>query len=319
MPAPSVTYSFTNATTSDATQVNQNFTDLVNGLSDGSKTLTVSGIVAATSTVTTLSATTLAVSGASSFVGTITVGDASTANGLFNSVRSIYMNIDSDNTGTGEIFAWGHNSAVTGSTRLMTLGDDGGLTLPISLAGTGTRVVTSTSAGLVGNATTIAGANTWSDAQTFSSTLAGASSTWSGTVVATGDGSFSGAKARTSTTIINGSATDKGYFIAGTSGGNQVQIDSDEIQAMNNATPAQLFINNAGGAVNICASGVTTTVQGRLTVAELLLTVASASGAAGLRIPHGAAPSSPTNGDMWTTSAGAFIRINGVTKTFTLT
>lgn len=35
---------------------------------------------------------------------------------------------------------------------------------------------------------------------------------------------------------------------------------------------------------------------------------------ASLRIPHGAAPSAPVNGDMWTTSAGGlFVRINGVT------
>jgi hypothetical protein len=37
-----------------------------------------------------------------------------------------------------------------------------------------------------------------------------------------------------------------------------------------------------------------------------------------LRIGHGVAPTSPVDGDMWTTTAGAFIRINGVTKTFTL-
>jgi len=32
-----------------------------------------------------------------------------------------------------------------------------------------------------------------------------------------------------------------------------------------------------------------------------------------LRIPHGAAPTSPVNGDMWTTTAGLFVRINGAT------
>jgi len=39
---------------------------------------------------------------------------------------------------------------------------------------------------------------------------------------------------------------------------------------------------------------------------------------ASVNFPHGVAPSSPTNGDMWTTSSGLFIRINGVTKTVTL-
>lgn len=32
-----------------------------------------------------------------------------------------------------------------------------------------------------------------------------------------------------------------------------------------------------------------------------------------LRIPHGTAPTSPTNGDIWTTSAGLYARINGST------
>lgn len=32
-----------------------------------------------------------------------------------------------------------------------------------------------------------------------------------------------------------------------------------------------------------------------------------------VRLPHGTAPSSPTDGDMWTTTAGLFVRINGAT------
>lgn len=47
MAFPSVTYTFTNGTTADATQVNQNFTDLINGLSDGTKALNVAAITAA--------------------------------------------------------------------------------------------------------------------------------------------------------------------------------------------------------------------------------------------------------------------------------
>lgn len=40
---------------------------------------------------------------------------------------------------------------------------------------------------------------------------------------------------------------------------------------------------------------------------------ASDSGHACLRLAHGSAPSAPTNGDMWTTTAGLFVRINGAT------
>lgn len=43
----SVTYSFTNGSTADADQVNQNFTDIINGTSDGTKDLSVNAITAA--------------------------------------------------------------------------------------------------------------------------------------------------------------------------------------------------------------------------------------------------------------------------------
>lgn len=40
---------------------------------------------------------------------------------------------------------------------------------------------------------------------------------------------------------------------------------------------------------------------------------ASATGGSTLNVPHGTAPSSPVNGDIWTTSAGLYVRINGTT------
>lgn len=51
----------------------------------------------------------------------------------------------------------------------------------------------------------------------------------------------------------------------------------------------------------------TVSILGSLTLA------ASVAARAPLRIPHGTAPSSPTNGDIWTTTAGVFARINGAT------
>src|SRR5208337_3779655 len=42
-------------------------------------------------------------------------------------------------------------------------------------------------------------------------------------------------------------------------------------------------------------------------------TIASVTGTAGINVPHGTAPTSPVNGDVWTTTAGLFARINGVT------
>lgn len=66
-------------------------------------------------------------------------------------------------------------------------------------------------------------------------------------------------------------------------------------------------------------AGSTVLAAGSLTVTGLTLTAATATGSAGLRLPHGTLPSSPVNGDVWTTTAGLFCRINGVTKTVTLT
>lgn len=46
--------------------------------------------------------------------------------------------------------------------------------------------------------------------------------------------------------------------------------------------------------------------------------VVSAAGAASLTVPHGVAPSSPVNGDVWSTTAGFFARVNGNTRTFSV-
>jgi hypothetical protein len=50
-----------------------------------------------------------------------------------------------------------------------------------------------------------------------------------------------------------------------------------------------------------------------LTVGRKVITTASATGGAGLVLPHGAAPTSPVDGDVWTTTAGVYARINGAT------
>jgi hypothetical protein len=43
-------------------------------------------------------------------------------------------------------------------------------------------------------------------------------------------------------------------------------------------------------------------------------TLASSTTTAGLNVPHGAAPTTPTNGDLWTTTTGVYVRINGATQ-----
>ncbi len=62
MTSPSLTYTFTNNTTADASQVMQNFNDLLNGITDGTKDLSVYGLTAA---------------GTATLNGSVTLGSAS--------------------------------------------------------------------------------------------------------------------------------------------------------------------------------------------------------------------------------------------------
>ena len=50
----------------------------------------------------------------------------------------------------------------------------------------------------------------------------------------------------------------------------------------------------------------------------LLHVAASTTARASVCKPHGSAPTSPVNGDEWTTTAGSFVQINGTTKTHVL-
>jgi hypothetical protein len=51
----------------------------------------------------------------------------------------------------------------------------------------------------------------------------------------------------------------------------------------------------------------------QLQAAECLQLMACTTANASMNCPHGTAPSSPVNGDLWTTSAGLYARINGST------
>lgn len=64
-------------------------------------------------------------------------------------------------------------------------------------------------------------------------------------------------------------------------------------------------------------SGFLETAGGTLT--GLLTLAAATTGSASLNIPHGTAPTSPTAGDLWSTTAGLFARIDSVTRQVAMT
>jgi hypothetical protein len=65
--------------------------------------------------------------------------------------------------------------------------------------------------------------------------------------------------------------------------------------------------------LDITASGPLVLTGSSIPVHGKLLTTASTTGTAGVNIPAGTAPTSPVNGDVWTTSAGIYVQINGST------
>lgn len=113
-----------------------------------------------------------------------------------------------------------------------------------------------------------------------------------------------------------------------------------QLNAMINSTVAPTFANVSGKPTTISGYGITDGVVGPasatdnaiarfdLTTGKLIqnsgaiiddngkiIVPASTSASAGLNNPPGAAPTSPVNGDIWSTSTAFFCRINGVTQT----
>lgn len=103
------------------------------------------------------------------------------------------------------------------------------------------------------------------------------------------------------------------WEVGGAAGASYLYSQQATMSIIGGAT-ANRIRNNADNASNLAW-----TDAGVFTFRSEVVTAASTTSLAGLNIPHGSAPTSPVDGDMWTTTAGAFIRINGVTKTFTLT
>ena len=97
----------------------------------------------------------------------------------------------------------------------------------------------------------------------------------------------------------------------GGSGGTGGALTLRAGQAGSGGTAGAISIGATNTAsIGIGAAGVTTTFSGRV------VTPALTTSAAGFNIgPTSATPTTLSNGDMWTTSANLFVRINGVTQT----
>lgn len=143
MPAPSVTYSFSNASTSDATQINQNFTDIINGISDGTKDLSINAITCAGSA--TLNGN-IALGNSTSDDLTITASLASAI-----SIKTQYsFDIGTAALGLKKIYFGSNDSAGRGvSISAGAIGTNYDLTLPTGVAAGAGYVLKSTTGGVL--------------------------------------------------------------------------------------------------------------------------------------------------------------------------
>lgn len=124
MAAPSVSYSFSNGTASDASQVNQNFTDIINALTDGSKDLSISALTCA---------------GSATLNGTVTLGNASSDTITLTGSVTSHVNPSAHNTydfGTVTTLGWRYfyfaSSSATKTAKIQgpAISSDITLTLP---------------------------------------------------------------------------------------------------------------------------------------------------------------------------------------------
>jgi hypothetical protein len=84
-----------------------------------------------------------------------------------------------------------------------------------------------------------------------------------------------------------------------------------------NSTGPALFIEQAGtGNILTLHDQASDTTFVAIDQNGKINTIPSTTANAGFNIPHGTAPTTPVNGDIWTTTTGLFMRQNGFTKTY---
>ena len=299
------------------------------------------GAIAGASSLTSPAATDLTLAGGSSGASlvlgqgataassTITntgTGSLSVVNGDYYNVLTLSRNSSATNTGTTLVLrskdaggTYVDIGAFFAAKSAATIGAvDSFLTWSTRRAGTLTDAMALTATGnLVIGPTTSETGLTGAGGLKIASSTAGAAS--AGALVVTGGLSAGN----------NGNASYFGgavsYSGALKEGSDNVISSSGTVLLFGNSatwTETRLGSTNASGIVTLYAGNaerMRIASTGDATFAGTVIAPAATASLAPLRIPHGTAPTSPTDGDMWTTTAGLFIRINGVTKTVTLT
>jgi hypothetical protein len=110
-------------------------------------------------------------------------------------------------------------------------------------------------------------------------------------------------------------------YFTGTLNAGSITATSIDLDITPTATAATLYYVGIGTPSDIQAKSlanvkaeVVTTASVNTAVSTGKITFFPTAGAeASINLPHGTAPSSPANGDVWTTTAGMYVRVNGST------
>ena len=84
----------------------------------------------------------------------------------------------------------------------------------------------------------------------------------------------------------------------------------------NSASPALVITQDGTGDIVQFKDVTSDTTYSFIDASGKVGTIASTTANAGFNIAHGAAPTTPVNGDIWTTTSGVFARINGATRQY---
>ena len=283
---------FTASTTAVAEEVNDNFALCV--LTDTIRTVTVSHVYTASQTLTggwtAAAACTITAASASA----LTVG----RQGATDPVLKVHSSTASQATGisiTGKAAASGAAIAVisSGTNEALTIDAKGSGTVTIGATSTGNVVLgdsmTITSAGAVSGITTLAGTGAISGFTTIAMT------------------------GKISTTVtteqLRLNYDSLNYMAVTVASDGTTTFDSVD----DGSTGAFVFDDAVAMNTTLSVIGVMGVNGAGTSSTTALLSTASTTGVSPLRIPHGDAPTSPVNGDIWTTTAGLYVRINGAT------
>lgn len=215
----------------------------------------------------------------------------------YDAANHMHAVVTSYNSGTGALVVDVQNKTGSGTYSAWTVNVGG--TVPLQTVSWGDIV------GTLGNQTDLATAlNAKLDTSTASSTYAPlAGATFTGEVATpastTSSAGFSIAPGTAPSAPTNGEIWNTGTELVA------------RISGVSETLARQSWVTGQG---YLTSSALTPyALKAGTTFTGLVTTVASATTGAGFNLPHGAAPTTPVNGDVWTTTGGFFWRQNGTT------